>query len=97
MSDPPQADAPETPVPVPAVPPHNGGEVPGVEVALLCAELAASRRREAWLTAAADVITLMLLAEDPRLATAFANQAGLALALTEARGVGTRLRWRVPV
>jgi signal transduction histidine kinase len=35
------------------------------EVAELRAALAASRRRESWLSAAADVITLMLLAEDP--------------------------------
>jgi signal transduction histidine kinase len=31
----------------------------------LRADLAASRRRESWLSAAADVITLMLIAEDP--------------------------------
>ena len=35
------------------------------ETAELRAALAASRRRESWLSAAADVITLMLLAEDP--------------------------------
>lgn len=39
-------------------------ESPGT--ADLRAALAASRRRESWLSAAADVITLMLLAEDPR-------------------------------
>jgi signal transduction histidine kinase len=35
------------------------------EIAELRAALAASRRRESWLSAAADVITLMLLAVDP--------------------------------
>ncbi|MEY9892301.1 signal transduction histidine kinase [Catenulispora sp. MAP5-51] len=35
------------------------------ETADLRAALAASRRRESWLSAATDVITLMLLAEDP--------------------------------
>jgi signal transduction histidine kinase len=35
------------------------------EMAELRASLAASRRRESWLSAAADVITLMLLAVDP--------------------------------
>jgi signal transduction histidine kinase len=36
------------------------------ETSRLRAELAAARRRESWLSAATDVITLMLLAEDPR-------------------------------
>ncbi len=35
------------------------------EIAALRADLAAARRRESWLSAATDVITLMLLAEDP--------------------------------
>ena len=35
------------------------------EIAALRDALAASRRRESWLSAAADVITLMLIAEDP--------------------------------
>ena len=35
------------------------------DIAALRADLAASRRRESWLSAATDVITLMLIAEDP--------------------------------
>jgi len=35
------------------------------EIIALRAGLAASRRRESWMSAAADVITLMLIAEDP--------------------------------